>query len=279
MAKKTYDMNALRRVGVRSEPHVKNYVRTSIPLHEGYLSKVFIVSGHVNITGMYMILTTATSNEVCTMAWEFDPDSGGAQETIASAVSIQNKAVGTKYYSELDGSAVVEVAAGTAMIRVLDVWDRTADAFSGKGLIAYDGHIDVDLSTASGDAGEGDFVIEYEPLTVNAKIYPGGPVGVGALIQSSTTSTTSSTSSTASTASTASTTSSTSSTSSTASTASTTSSTSSTSSTASTASTTSSTSSTSSTASTSSSSTSSTTSSSTSSTVTTSTSTTTTAFI
>ena len=203
MAKTNYLPESLKRQAFRSVPGPErtNFAVRHVVLHGGRLSDVFTVDGYVMITAMFMRITEAVTNSACNMSWVLDPDDGGANINLGGAVSIANKAIGISYVSELDNGAIDEVAAAVAPINILDIRDA-----SGRGAVVPSGGIDVVLSANVGLlAGEADFFIQYEPITTNAKIWPG-------TIHTSTTSSSSSSSTTSSSSSTASTTSSSSST-------------------------------------------------------------------
>lgn len=185
----------------------KNYTRASVSLHNGNVADVFHIVGYVLVTGMFMRITEAVSNVVCTMAWTFDPDDGAADQPIGTAISVQNKGIGVKYYAELDGTALVEVAANVLMARMLDVLSISATNFNGAGCVMYDGDIDVDMSAFAGmTTGVGDMIIEYEPITLNSRIVIGDVYYSTSTTSTSTTSTSTSTTATTTTTTTTSTT-------------------------------------------------------------------------
>lgn len=206
MAKQTYLTDELKATGagIRSVPGPErtNSVERHVVLHGGRLSDAFTVSGYVMITAMFMRVTEAITNSASNMKWILDPDDGGADILLGDDVAIANKAVGTTFVSVLDVGAIDVVVPGTPPLNVLDIRNT-----SGRGIIVPKGGIDVIFSAHVGLlAGEADFIIQYEPISANAKIWPG-------IIHTSTTSSSSSSSTSSTTSSSSSTSSSTTSTS------------------------------------------------------------------
>ena len=206
MAKYAYDEWGLKRQSQRSFPHVRNYIeRASLQLHGGSVRDVLTIEGWVEVTGMWMVITTAVTNSACNMSWVYDVLDGGDQ-TIGDTVAIANSAVGDRYYAEFDGTNVVKLATTALFFNVGLV------AADDRGLLLGPGGIDIILSAHAGLlAGAGQMFIEYTPITHNAKIWA-GRIHSTTSTTSSTSSSTSSSSSTASTSSTSSSTSTTSST-------------------------------------------------------------------
>lgn len=176
--------------------------RSNLWLYNGRISDVFTVEGGpVVVTSMFMRITQAVTNTACNMAWVYDPADGSAVTSIGTALNIANYAVGDWVWSELDGTALVRIAAGALVKNVLDVPAWASNI--GRGLIIPEGGIDITLSAATLLAGKGELWMTYRPLMPSSSVFI-GKINSTTSTTSSTTSSSSSTSSTASTSSTSS---------------------------------------------------------------------------
>ena len=226
MVRGEYGASVSLRTNLKPQDFPYTVCREGVVLSNGRVSDVFtVVGGEVCITGMWMQITEAVSNLTCLMTWVLDPELGSftpiGTVAIGTGVDIDNAAVGDFFWNELDGTAIVKAATGTAL-PIRAVGRRNAQ---GLGVIVPVGGIDVQLSAfLPSGTGKGNMHISYIPLHQGACIFAGElhSSTTSSTSTSSTTSTTSTTTSTSSTTSTTSTTTSTSSSSSTTTTTSTT---------------------------------------------------------
>ncbi|MCP5014605.1 MAG: hypothetical protein GY938_04900, partial [Ketobacter sp.] len=81
MARDAIDNWQTKRRAIRSFPHVRNYIeRASLQLHGGSVRDVLTIEGVVEVTGMWMEITTAVTNSACNMSWVCDPGDGSADQ-------------------------------------------------------------------------------------------------------------------------------------------------------------------------------------------------------
>jgi hypothetical protein len=74
-----------------------SYRPAALPPATGVSQDIFSTTGEILVTGFFGLVTVATPNEVLTLALAHDPDGGGSDVALGTALSIQNKAVGTWY--------------------------------------------------------------------------------------------------------------------------------------------------------------------------------------
>ena len=143
-------------------------ISTSLALTGGDLEDVFTVTGgYVLLTGMTVVITAAVSANAALIGFVHDPPAtyGASTTDIATetgSADIQSAAIGDMFAADLDATAVVKYAHGTAL------------APHGKvhpgGLVVPPGGIDITLSTSNPTTGTGDAIVFYTPLTANAYI-------------------------------------------------------------------------------------------------------------
>jgi hypothetical protein len=69
----------------------------ALPPATGVSQDIFSTTGLILVTGFYGLVTVATADVVLTLALSHDPDDGGSNVALGTALSIQNKAAGTLY--------------------------------------------------------------------------------------------------------------------------------------------------------------------------------------
>lgn len=146
--------------------------RTSISTGLSFISgdclDVFTVtSGYILLQGMTVVMTTAGSANAALIGFVHDPLAayGASTTDIATetgSADLQSAAIGDMFAADLDATAVVKYAHGTAL------------APHGKvhpgGLVLPPGGIDITLSTSNLTTGAGDAIVFYTPLTPNAYV-------------------------------------------------------------------------------------------------------------
>jgi hypothetical protein len=143
-------------------------ISTGIVLTGGDLADVFTVTGgYILLQGMTVVITTAVSANAALIGFVHDPPAtyGASTTDIATetaSADIQSAAIGDMFAADLDATAVVKYAHGTAL------------APHGKvhpgGLVLPPGGIDITLSTSDPTTGAGDAIVFYTPLTANAYV-------------------------------------------------------------------------------------------------------------
>lgn len=141
-------------------------IKTGLALDAGDQVDVFTVTGgYILLTGMTVILTEAVTAHAALIGFVHDPPAayGASTTDIATetaSADLQSGAIGDAFAADLDATAVVKYAHGTAL------------APHGKvhpgGLVLPPGGIDVTISTSNPTTGIGDVICQYTPLTAAA---------------------------------------------------------------------------------------------------------------
>jgi len=84
----------------------------ALPPATGVSQDIFSTTGTILVTGFYGLVTVATANVVLTLALDHDPDAGASDVALGTAITIQNKPVGTWYG--------LNPTAGGALVTTLD---------------------------------------------------------------------------------------------------------------------------------------------------------------
>ena len=143
-------------------------ISTGLALTGGDLEDVFTVTGgYVLLQGMCVVVTTAVSANAALIGFVHDPPAtyGASTTEIATetgSADLQSAAIGDMFSAELDASAVVKYAHGTAL--------GVFGAVNPGGLVLPPGGIDITISTSNPTTGAGDAIVYYTPLTANAYI-------------------------------------------------------------------------------------------------------------
>lgn len=144
-------------------------ISTGVALTGGDLLDVFTVTGgYVLLKGMVLVVTTAVSANAALVGFVFDPVAayGASNTDIATetgSADLQSAAIGDMFSADLDATAVVKYANGTA----LAPFGLVAP---GGLVLTPGGGIDVTISTSNPTTGAGDVIVYYVPLTANAYI-------------------------------------------------------------------------------------------------------------
>ena len=146
----------------------RSCISTGVVLTGGDVVDVFTVTGgYVLLQGMTVVITTAVSNNAALIGFVHDPPAtyGASTTDIATetgSADLASAAIGDMFAADLDATAVVKYAHGTAL------------APHGKvhpgGLVLPPGGIDITISTSNPTTGAGDAILLYTPLTANAYI-------------------------------------------------------------------------------------------------------------
>ena len=143
-------------------------ISEDLALTAGDQEDVFTVTGgYVLLKGMGVVITAAVSNNAALIGFVHDPPAayGASTTDIATetgSADIAQAAIGDMFCAELDASAVVKYAHGTAL--------GVFGAVNPGGLILPPGGIDITLSSSNPTTGTGDAIVHYVPLTPNAYI-------------------------------------------------------------------------------------------------------------
>jgi len=146
----------------------RSSVSTGIVLTGGDLADVFTVTGgYVLLKGMCVVITAAVSNNAALIGFVHDPPAayGASTTDIATetgSADLASAAIGDMFSAELDATAVVKYAHGTAL--------AVFGATNPGGLVLPPGGIDITISTSNPTTGAGDAIVHYVPLTPNAYI-------------------------------------------------------------------------------------------------------------
>ena len=144
-------------------------IKSSLALDSGDQVDVFTVTGgYVLLTGMTVILTEAVSAHAALIGFVFDPVAayGASATDIATetgSADLQSGAIGDMFAADLDATAVVKYANGTALA-------PHGKVHPGGLVLTPGGGIDVTISTSNPTSGIGDVICLYQPLTPNAYI-------------------------------------------------------------------------------------------------------------
>ena len=143
----------------------RSAVSSSLALTGGDLEDVFTVTGgYILLQGMCVVVTAAVSNNAALIGFVHDPPAayGASTTDIATetgSADLAQAAIGDMFSAELDATAVVKYAHGTA----LGVFGATNPG----GLVLPPGGIDITISTSNPSSGTGDAIVLYTPLTAN----------------------------------------------------------------------------------------------------------------
>lgn len=144
-------------------------ISTSLALTGGDLEDVFTVTGgYVVLQGMTLVVTAAVSANAALVGFVFDPVAayGASSTDIATetgSADLQSAAIGDMFAADLDASAVVKYANGTALA-------PHGKVHPGGLVLTPGGGIDITISTSNPTTGTGDAILLYTPLTPNAYI-------------------------------------------------------------------------------------------------------------
>jgi len=164
---KTINNNTLMAlVKTLSQNMTRTAIKTGLALDAGDQVDVFTVTGgYILLLGMTVILTEAVSAHAALIGFVHDPPAayGASTTDIATetaSADLQSGAIGDAFAADLDATAVVKYAHGTAL------------APHGKvhpgGLVLPPGGIDITISTSNPTSGIGDVIAHYKPLTADA---------------------------------------------------------------------------------------------------------------
>ena len=142
-------------------------ISTGVVLTGGDVADVFTVTGgYILLTGMTLVVTAAVSANAALVGFVFDPVAayGASATDIATetgSADLQSAAIGDMFAADLDATAVVKYANGTALA-------PHGKVHPGGLVLSPGGGIDVTISTSNPTTGAGDVICQYTPLTANA---------------------------------------------------------------------------------------------------------------
>ena len=138
----------------------RTVVVTDVNVADGSVEDVLtIAGGPILVTSLSFVLTEAASNNSVTMAFESDPTTGAGDLNIASAVDIDNTAVGGWVYAEGDGSAAVISAIGGNVAQGCTV-----------PCVVPIGGLDIIMGSANLTTGIGNLYISYIPKSTGVTV-------------------------------------------------------------------------------------------------------------
>ncbi len=137
------------------QPYQEMYISSAdVNIADGSVAGVFTIgTAPILVTSLSFQFTEAASNTSVTFAFEADPTTGAGDLNIASAVDVDNTAIGGWVYAEGDGSAAVisaiagNVAQGCTVPFVCPI-----------------GEIDITMGSANLTTGIGTVWMSYKPL-------------------------------------------------------------------------------------------------------------------
>lgn len=145
----------------------RTIISEDLALTAGDQVDVFTVNdGYVLLLGMTLVITAAVSANAALVGFVFDPVAayGASATDIATetgSADLQSAAIGDMFAADLDATAVVKYANGTAL--------APYGAVNPGGLVlSPGGGIDVTISTSNPTTGTGDVIVTYLPLSVGA---------------------------------------------------------------------------------------------------------------
>ena len=152
-------INGIEQANTAHNPQVAT---ASLALTGGSVADVFTVSGGpVQLLGLFTHVTTAVSNNACTMKWQSDPTSGASSTDLSdNLASIAQAAIGDVFYiTGASADAQVKAANGTAV-----ALSCTAPVF------LLPGGVDAVLGNSDPTTGAATVYLVYRPLVDGAVV-------------------------------------------------------------------------------------------------------------